>query len=185
MQQHTATTTNWRSIAPKARVGDFSEFEKNPNLYQIALNGLQGLYSFLSDVQGDLQIETLETDDVNADQVISLMDTSSTAFRVGYSPDPSVLYLAVSDQMFNWIVNLPIDEIVVGNNCIYIVTMPFSYGDNSAPALAIKLKNTQNGSWMAFKDTAREVGFVCVRHDAGGMTVDEYTDTISDLRYLQ
>jgi len=109
----------------------------------------------------------------------------SASFNLGYDPADQSVYIAVEEEEFEWLPWLAIDEVVIGDGLIYILTRPVQLmGGNELPPVALQFCTNQSKVWHAFPN-ARVIGFMHIRCDDEGYSVQEIASARFPIRYLQ
>lgn len=109
----------------------------------------------------------------------------SASFNVGYDPADKSVYIAVEEEEFEWLPWLAIEEIVIGDGLVYVLTKPVKLGpEEELPPMALQIWTNQPKVWRAFPD-AREIGFMYIHCEGDGYSVHEIAPTRFPIRYLQ
>lgn len=182
----TTTHSNWQQIAPQLKSGDFTPLESNHQLVQAAIHGWRGLHGFLEQYRGQLTIANKASAAAHGLEHSVIMSTPlSGAFSLGYSPTGALVFLAIESDIFDWMPALPIECITVFQSHLLISTLPIQVAGARIPSVGITINSEQMPTWLAFRETATDSGFVCIRHAYEGVTVEEYSEVIVPLLYAQ
>ena len=107
----------------------------------------------------------------------------SASLNFGYDPDDQSIFMVVEMDEFEWLQRLPIEEVVVGRENVYILTYPITLADEVLEPIAIAVKSGQKKLWRAFPG-ATTIGFMCIHHSDESYDVNEYSGNRFTLRYL-
>lgn len=107
----------------------------------------------------------------------------SASFNFGYDASDQSIYIAVEPEEFDWVTLMPINEVLIGQSAIYILTRPIDLDlGEFLPPVVLKVSTNQPMLWHAFPK-ANDIGFMCVRANEGGYMVEEFHCTRYPLRF--
>lgn len=107
----------------------------------------------------------------------------SASINFGYDPTDQTIFLAVEPEEFAWLPLLPIEEVVVGREQVYVLTREIVLDGEHFKPIAIAVHTNQPKLWRAFPG-ADSVGFMCLHFSDAGYEVSEFAGQRSPLRYL-
>lgn len=114
---------------------------------------------------------------------LELSTPLSASFNFGYDASDQSIYVAVEPEEFDWLTLMPVAEVLIGRNAIYILSRPIDldFGE-FLPPVALKVATNQPMLWHAFPK-AQDIGFMCVRANEGGYVVEEFHCARYPLRF--
>jgi len=162
---------------------------KLPDSYDpaVVLTAFAGFIRWASMYGHQIQESSCLTDRILAagsPVVLELSVALSASINFGYIPkDDSTVYMAVDSEEYEWLPKMPISEVVVGIDKVYVLTAAYECDGELLDAMAIAVRTDQSMLWRAFAE-AKEVGFMCVKHSDAGMEVTDIDLGRYPLRFL-
>lgn len=177
-------TKNWRDVAAQWRQGNTQPLEQSTDALTSAYNGFRLLLDWVSKVQAHtepLRALPAELSHLNIDQtaMLSVSSNLSAAFQFGYPDDDSCIYLLVNFPEYEWLRQLPIHTVYVGEESLYICTLGFTPEDApeaSLPVVLIEIKLDFKNMRLvrAFDETAKKLGLAHIELSSDEMEVIEF-----------
>lgn len=160
--------------------------KEEPALHADAVAGYCGFLKWASKYGRDLvEDDGMELGESAGRQsvILKLSMGLSASFNFGYNAADQSIYIAVEPEEFDWITLMPVEEVMVGRDMIYILSRPIDLelGEFLMPVM-LKVTTNQPLLWHAFPD-ARDIGFMCVRLNEGGYMVEEFHSARFPIRF--
>lgn len=114
---------------------------------------------------------------------LELSSALSASINFGYDSSDQTIFMAVDAEEFVWLPKLPIEEVVIGREQIYVLTRPIELDGELFEAMAIAVQTGQPKLWRAFPG-ADTIGFMCVEHPHPHYEVTEFSGERFPLRFL-
>lgn len=114
---------------------------------------------------------------------LGLSSVLSASINFGYDPSDQSIFMALDKEEYAWLPQLPIEEIVIGRQQIYVMTRPMVIDGDSFEPMAIAVQTGQPKLWRAFPG-ATTIGFMCVEHSDSAYEVAEFAQERFPLRFL-
>lgn len=114
---------------------------------------------------------------------LELSASLSASFNFGYQAGDQTVYVAVEPEEFEWLPQLPISEVLVGLEKLYVMTNAVIIDGEKIDAMAIGILIGQPKLWRAFPD-ATTIGFMCIRSAIEGYAVTDIASERYPLRYM-
>lgn len=114
---------------------------------------------------------------------LSLSTALSASFNYGYG-EREGLFFALEAEEFEWLPLLPISEVIVAVNHVYVLTRQLDLGDGDViPALALEIQTDQQSLWHCCHQ-AEEAGFSCCDYDdAQGTWTEKFAPVRVPVRF--
>lgn len=151
--------------------------DSDPTAYAEAVAGYSGFLGWVSRyghnlVEGD--DPELDGEEARDAILLELSVPLSASFNFAYDATDQSIYMAVEPEEFDWLDLMPLSEILIGRDAIYIMCRAIDLGDEGVvPPVALKIMTNQPLLWHAFPQ-AQDIGFMCVRVKEGGYVVEEF-----------
>lgn len=124
-----------------------------------------------------------ELDGIATGTAMALSSNLSASVNFGYNPEDQSIYVVLDQEEFDWLPDLPVAEVLVGRERLYVLTREVVVDDLAIESMAIAIEVGQPKLWQAFPD-AVTIGFLCLRHSEYGYEVIEESQQRYKLRYL-
>lgn len=124
-----------------------------------------------------------ELPEVASSASIGLSTSLSASFNFGYNAEDQSIFVVLEQEEFDWLPDLPIVEVLVGRERLYVLTKEVVVEEIAVEAMAISIDIGQPKLWRAFP-YATTIGFLCLRHSEVGYRVTEESMQRYPLRYL-
>lgn len=115
--------------------------------------------------------------------MLELSTGLSASFNFGYEPSSQSVFMALDPEEYEWLPKLPITEVVVGREEVYVLTSAIELEEVPIDAMAFTIRSGQPKLWRAFPN-ANNVGFVHLSHAGASHEVIDVYPARFPLRFL-
>lgn len=124
-----------------------------------------------------------ELDGIATGASLALSSSLSASVNFGYNAEDLSVYVVLDQEEFDWLPDLPVSEVLVGRERLYVLTQAVVVEDVEIESMAIAIEVGQPKLWQAFPE-AVTIGFLCLRHSEAGYEVIEESQQRYKLRFL-
>lgn len=177
---------HWREFADQWRKGEVAELLQSRSALLSAFEAYQRFIDWAKAVNCEKKHLNQVPDclaPLNLDPrgMLSINTELSALFQYGYQDDGKRLYLLVDGPEYEWLRDLPIDKVHVGDRSIYVQTLGLKIPDQvkaGLPLLLIELRVDMRNMRLirAFEESAESLGLAQVDNTHKGLELIEFDD---------